>query len=334
MIKLFNENSNNLNELKPDFLPIASHLINFISYWVSTNSGYGYDVVCTKRSWHSQKHITTIEDDRKNGLSWYLYGNAISINVFQKITDNIVDNESSTEYTKNTINFKDNSAVKFISDCQDWLINNPINGNIVKIFGVYPNIKSNINANILSLIEKYKDDPYVVYWGGLFNAGSNFSHWEWHPGYLPSDIYLVRQDFLNTAFDNIDLIEKIQIENVNGTVPTYLDDELEILEEDYLSIWNLKNKINISTPYNIPNLFKWAKSNPHSLKQAYVIYRLKGDYNNANLFNILINEINNYSFVDNELTGSGSISINENDMGYRYIKFDNEFSESIEYPFE
>ena len=98
MIKLFNENSNNLNELKPDFLPIASHLINFISYWVSTNSGYGYDVVCTKRSWHSQKHITTIEDDRKNGLSWYLYGNAISINVFQKITDNIVDNESSTEW--------------------------------------------------------------------------------------------------------------------------------------------------------------------------------------------------------------------------------------------
>lgn len=333
-IKLFNETSNKLSELNAEFLPIVNHLINFISHWVGNNPGYGYEIICTKRSWFSQKKITTIDEDRKNGLSWYLYGNAISINVFQKVTDQLINNESLDEYTKNSLNFKDGSATKFIADCQEWFINNTLDGNVVKIFGVYPNIKSNINVNVSYLTNLYINDPYVIYWGGLFKAGSNFTHWEWHPGYLPSDVYIARQNFLNTSFDSYDLINNLSVESTNGTIPTYLTEELEIIEEDFLSIWNLKNKINLAQSYSIPDVFTWAKNNPYSLKQAITIFNIKGDYNNATFFTYIKNELSNYSVVNNSLEGSGSISINESEEGYRYITFYNEFGETIEFTFD
>ena len=317
MIKLFNESSNNVNDLSTDFIPIANHLLSFIQYFVSNNPGYGYDIISTRRSWYSQKKITTIYDDSSNGLSWYLYGNAISINVYQKVTDQVLDNSNANDYTKNIINFQDGSALTFITACQEWFNNNLLNGNIVKIFGIYPTVKDNINVNINKLEKQYKNDPYVIYWGGLFNGNSNFTHWEGHPGYLPTDISIIRQNFLNTSYQQYDLISNFSNEVAN-TVPTYTPDELEIIEEDFLSIWKLKCQINHQQSYNLIDLFSWSTNNQYSMSQAIIIYQIKGDYNNVALFKQIQNNTINSSFIL------------DSPLGYQYITYTNEFGEEIE----
>ena len=140
--RIYGKHSNDIDSLDPGFIPYANHLLAFISYWVSVNVDYDYEVVITRRSWYSQKKVTTIYEDYKNGLSWYLYGNAISINVFKKKFNELFTTNSSEDVVRETINFKDGSARKFILDANDWFIKNKLTINseerIVKIFGIFP----------------------------------------------------------------------------------------------------------------------------------------------------------------------------------------------------
>lgn len=327
--KIYNETSVAISELKRAFIPIVNHLIKFLDYWVANNPTYAYDIVRTKRSWYCEKKITTLFEDRKNGLSWYLYGNAISINVYNKTSDQIIDTSSTNDYIKTSLNFDDGSATTFIKACQDWFSANLLDGNVVKIFGVYPSIIYNVKADVNDLLKKYVDDPYVIYWGGLFSGYSNFSHWEWHPGLAPNEISTMRDDFLNTIYDNYDILTALDNE-IPYTGNTYLSDDLEIVEEDYLSLWKLKCEINLKKEYTIISLITWAQNNKYSLKEAIIYYSILGDYNNKQLFQILYDEADSYTFDENNnIVNSGSLIFYEDDSGNTYFYYYNEFEEKI-----
>jgi hypothetical protein len=327
MLKIFNDFSKDVNDLQSDFIPIANHLLSFIKYFCENNKTYGYEIVCTKRSWYGQKQVTLIAEDNKNGLSWYLYGNAISINVYEKVQDQILDSADSTDYVKNTINFQDGSALTFIEAAQDWFNSNSLNGNIVKIFGVYPNVKSNIGVSSSALTAKYKDDKYTIYWGGLFKGYSNFTHWEWHPGYSPNDISKIRESFLNNVYSQYDILDNLNSESsISGA--TYLNDEIELIEEDFMAIWKLKCEINLKREYTFFDLITWAKNNPYSLSQIITYSRIIGDYNQYSLFNSLSSEISSIDYSNNVLT-STSFTITEDDYGHTYFNYYNEFGDKI-----
>jgi hypothetical protein len=57
-----------------------------------------------------------------------------------------------------------------------------------------------------------------------------------------------------------------------------------MIEEDYLSVWKLKNEISLNKSYNLIDVFTWALSNTHTLSQAIIYYTLIGDYNNKTFF--------------------------------------------------
>lgn len=341
-VKIYGEASNKLSSLTPSFVPYAQHILNFIDHWCKTNSEYKYELICTRRSWHSQKKVTTINDDEKNGLSWYLYGNAISINVYKAVQNKLFEGGDVGDSLHESLNFNDGSAKKFIVDAQEWFINNPISINgssrTLKIFGIYPNLSKCINVPISTLFSKYLHDEDVIYWGGIFSSGSNFSHWEWHPGYMPNEIWKIREDFLNNAFYGFDF-DSLFDEEIQGTtfVKKFLSGNSEIIEEDFLSLIKLKIKINLSKEYSILDLFNWAKDNPRSLNQMINFYKISGDYNNYNLFQI-INAMAPFASISYDIEGNlillagGLLSAINTDQGTFYYEFYNEFGEKIQLP--
>lgn len=337
--KIYGEASNSFDKLLSTFNPYATHILNFIKYWCENDVSYGYEIICTRRSWFSQKKVTTIYDDEKNGLSWYLYGNAISINVFKKVPNQLFDGGSLEDVVHESLNFSDGSAKKFIIAAQEWFINNPliINGTsrIVKIFGIYPNIKECINTPVSELFLKYKNDEDVVYWGGLFSGFSNFSHWEWHPGYQPNEVWKRRETFLNMAFSGIDLVNLLSDESQTTNYHVkFLKNYKEIIEEDFLSLIKLKIKINLSKEYSILDMINWANNNPLSLNQMITYYYIVGDYNLKSLFEILkliastatisYNESNEIS-----LSASNLLNVVYSNTGNYVFEYYNEFGEKI-----
>lgn len=329
---VFGITTNELSALVPSFIPIANHILSFIKYWTSINSQYFYEVICTKRSWYGQKEITGNDRDDRNGLSWYLYGNAISINVYSISSEPFSSNDDGKNGIKKTINIKDGSSIKFIKDAQSWFNSNLLNGNVLKIFGIFEDTK---DASLLA----YKDDQYTVYWGGIFDAYTNETHWEWHPGYLPTDLPLVREKYLNNAFlfdsnskfinslNDIFDFEDYCVRNTNfvldtekfsflksirrnistanianyyeGVVKnTYLSTLYEIIVEDYISMYKLKSKINKLKKVDFFNIFKWAKNNPNSLAQTIIYYSLIGDVRTRAFFNKIKETFSLFTFVD------------------------------------
>lgn len=335
--KIYGEHSNSINALDSSFIPYATHILKFIEQWVIDNPEYGYELISTRRSWYSQKKVTTIYDDFKNGLSWYIYGNALSINVFKKVSNELFSNGGPEDLVHSSINFNDGSAKKFILDANAWFNNNPIEGTdrVIKIFGIYPSLKECLSKKTSDLFAKYKDDPDVVYWGGLFSGYSNFTHWEWHPGYLPNEIWKVRELFLNDAFSNIDFNELLHSEGqLSEYNKKFLSNHISIIEEDLMSIIKLKNKINLSREYSIIELFDWANANEHSLRQMIQYYIVTGDYNNRRLFEILREVAPSITLkYDPEgrisiVGGNNELSITYNDESY-YLRYYNEFGDII-----
>lgn len=338
--KIYGEHSNSLDSLDISFNPYANHILNFIKNWVMVNVEYGYEIVSCKRSWYSQKKVTTIYDDNKNGLSWYLYGNAISINVFKKINDQLFEGGSSEDYIKQPLSFIDGSAKTFIVEAQKWFVSNPINidgsDRVLKIFGIYPSIKECINASIIELSAQYKNDPDVVYWGGLFSGHSNFTHWEWHPGYLPNEIWKKREIFLNECFSELDIVEIISSEKQNSTFEKiYLKNNVELLEEDFLSLISLKMNINLSKEYTIVDMLQWVTKNPASVSQMIKYFQVVGDYNNTALLKT-ISSVSRSATIQYD-SNNNPILLGTNDLlrlvssddGSFSFEFYNEFSEKI-----
>lgn len=331
MIKIFGEASNEISSLDLGFQPIANHLISFLEYYCKTNNQYSYEVISTSRSWYTQKKVTTNPVDARNGHSWYLYGKAISINIYKNIEDSISTDYSETDYIRNTINIKDGSSTEVMTACQEWFINNTLNGNIVKIYGLYPNIKTTIKFSNSELMAIHKDDPYVIYWGGLFSSGPNYTHFEWHPGYAPNEVYLMRDMYLNNIYGENDVVSILD-EEIPDDQLQYTSDELEILEEDLVAVWKLKCEISNNRSYNIIQLIDWAKKNPKSLSMASKYYYMLGDYNNRSLFNILLNDVATigYDYPSNLLSINGSdLKVQYDKYGNYTINFYNEFEELI-----
>lgn len=337
--KIYKEPSNSLTALEPNFIPYASHILDFVKYWCTINPTYGYELVCTRRSWDSQKKVTTIPDDEKNGLSWYLYGNAISINVYQMVQNQLFEGGDVGDVVHQSLNFNDGSANSFILAAQEWFSVNPvlINGQnrIIKIFGIYPSISKCVNTPLSDLFSTYINDEDVVYWGGLFSGNSNFSHWEWHPGYQPNQVWVVRENFLNSAFNDIDILSLLTEEVQDVTFSKkYLPTYKEIIEEDFISLIKLKTKINLSKEYSVLDLINWALNNPISLDQMILYYHISGDYNTYALFEIIKSIYNNATITYDsngnvQLNANGQLTISTlNDGTYSY-EYYNEFSEKI-----
>lgn len=340
--KIYQEPSNALTALEANFIPYAQHILDFVVYWCTINPTYGYEIVCTRRSWDSQKKVTTIYDDEKNGLSWYLYGNAISINVYQMIPNQLFEGGDVGDVVHQALNFTDGSANAFILAAQEWFIENPVSINgtdrIIKIFGLYPSVSECTNTPLSDLFGRYVNDEDVVYWGGLFSGNSNFSHWEWHPGYQPNQIWIVRENFLNTAFNDIDLLSLMSEENQGVTFSKkYLPTYKEIIEEDFIALIKLKTKINLSKEYSILDLMNWAKDNPISLDQMILYYQLSGDYNTYALLGVIKSTYQsasiNYDAQGNiQLNANGLLKISTNNDGTYSFEYYNEFSEKITLP--
>jgi hypothetical protein len=85
--KIYGALSRKIAKLSPEFMPFAECIVAFIDQWC-VNGGakdgrsYGYEICSTTRSWYVQQNIITGTDYKENGLSWSLYGNALSVNVY------------------------------------------------------------------------------------------------------------------------------------------------------------------------------------------------------------------------------------------------------------
>ena len=184
-----------------------------ISIKMNDGSTYGYEIVSTKRSWYGQRKILTDSDDTRNGLSWNLYGQGMSLLVYKNTIDQLNEFSQQEDIVRTSINLEDGSAKVFIEDAQEWFNNHKTrDGRNIKIYGVYPNLKTVLSKSKYELMALYRDDTSVVYWGGLFSNYPNFTQWEYHPGMMPNEVYKVRQEYLNASFvsdGNEDIFEKI-----------------------------------------------------------------------------------------------------------------------------
>lgn len=329
--KIYKENSTEISNLDSTFQTIINHFITFLDEWIASNTSYSYEIISTGRSWYNQKQVTTIAEDKQNGLSWYLYGKAISINIYTKTSDQLSTTYDSSDYTKNTINFTDGSAKTFIVAAQTWFKSNLLNGNIVKIYGVYPDIATTLTMTSAELTAAHLNDEYTIYWGGLFSGYSNFTHFEWHPGYLTTEIYKIRNNYLNTCYNGYDILTNISSEIPSSSIQ-YLDDTIEMIEEDYLSVWKLKNEISLNKSYNLIDVFTWALSNTHTLSQAIIYYTLIGDYNNKTFFQYIQDEISSITVTNTDgiyTLNSSNFTLTYDETSEFTITYYNEFEEEI-----
>jgi hypothetical protein len=164
-------------------------------------------------------------------------------------------------------------------------------------------------------------DSDTVFWGGLFSTYSNYTTWEYHPQLMPNEVWKVRQEYLNTCFVSdgnqniIDLIEAnesisyaeansklsdelsssaLSLIGINRTVSItkYLNTVLEVIEEDLISLYLLKQNINSSIQYSTVDLFKWAYNNPCSLALTILYNRVICDMHFAALLHLISLESN------------------------------------------
>lgn len=354
--KIYGNLSRKLANLDDSFRPFAECIIAFIDQWcvnggVKDGRVFGYEICSTKRSWFVQQNILTGNQYRDNGLSWSLYGKAMSVNVYYLEDDQLSELSGTVTKVKKQINFEDGSAKTFIEDAQAWFNNHATRtGTKIKIYGVYPSLEKAIKSDKSVLEYEYRKVEDTVFWGGLFSSYSNFTNWEYHPGQMPNEVWKLRQDFLNTSFvsdGNQDLVERIEalesityseasktisynplsaiVDLVTNSKPVeiikYLSTTLEIMEEDFISLYNLKVNINSSSTYPVLSLFKWAAANPKSLLQTILLYRLSGDVKNSTLFYLIsMNHSSDIVFGDDDvpaMVNAGSFSIvNEDDTYY------------------
>jgi hypothetical protein len=320
--KIYGHTSKKLGDLDSSFIPYAEAIVAFIYYWCQSggaNDGrkYGFDLISTKRSWFTQQNIITGSDFSENGLSWSLYGKGLSISVFYYELDQLSELAKSEELIKKPINFEDGSAKTFIEDAQKWFTLHAMNnGRHVKVYGIYPDLKTAIKKDKYKLQAEYMLDSDTVFWGGLFSTYSNYTTWEYHPQLMPNEVWKVRQEYLNTCFVSdgnqniIDLIEAnesisyaeansklsdelsssaLSLIGINRTVSItkYLNTVLEVIEEDLISLYLLKQSINSSIQYSIVDLFKWAYNNPCSLALTILYNRVICDMHFAALLHLI-----------------------------------------------
>lgn len=370
--KIYGTLSRKIAKLSPEFMPFAECIVAFIDQWCNTggaNDGrkYGYEICSTLRSWFVQQNIITGTQYRENGLSWSLYGKALSINVYYLEEDQLSESNGSTTYVKKTINLADNSAKKFVEDAQAWFsAHKTRTGKNIKVYGVYPDLKTAIRKGKYTLQEEYLNSDDTVFWAGLFSTYSNFTSWEYHPGQMPNEVWKLRQNFLNTAFvsdgnqniaDRIetnetityDEAEKLMVTDVLSSVASYvgftnnvqlvkyLSTVLEIMEEDFISLYNLKVNINTSSKYIVESLFKWAKSNPYSLSQVLTNYRIRADIDNSVLFYLISRELeNDIAYDDNGdpyLLLESAFKIEGSEDSEYYLTCFDMFGNNLKFPF-
>jgi hypothetical protein len=372
--KIYGELSRKISKLDDDFRPFAECIVAFIDQWCvngGANDGrkYGYDICSTVRSWYVQQNIITGTEYKENGLSWSQYKKALSINVYYLEEDQISETSGTVTYVKKPINFTDNSARVFIENAQTWFSSHKTRTGVnIKIYGIYPDLKTAMKKDSVTLKEEYIGSYDTVFWGGLFSTYSNFTSWEYHPNMMPNEVWKLRQEFLNTSFvsdgnqdilDLIDNVESITIEEAKNSLGVsnlwdlvvdltggssspeiikYLSTVLEIMEEDFITLYNLKVNINTSKKYKVESLFEWAKSNPYSLQQTIILNRLSADTSNSVLFYRIQNESgNSIAYDDNGvpyLTQSSSFSIvGDEDGNYSLTCYDM-FNDLISFPFD
>jgi hypothetical protein len=236
----------------------------------------------------------------------------------------------------------------------------------VKIYGAYPDTNTAIRKGKFALEDEYLTSSDTVFWAGLFSTYSNFTSWEYHPGLMPNEVWKIRQSYLNTCFvsdgnqnilDRIEACENITYSeakarqfsdplssvvsylggNLNVELIKYLSTSLEIMEEDFLSLYNLKVNINTSSQYTVDSLFKWAKANPYSLLQTLTLYRLKADVESSVLFYLISNEIDNEILYNDNgdpyLVQSSAFKITSDDQGEFYLNCTDMFNDSLTFPF-
>lgn len=319
--KIYGITSRKLANLNPDFNPYAECIIAFIDQWCMNGGAldgfrYSYEMVSTKRSWFVQRNILNEPNYSHNGLSWNLYGNGMSVLVYRETPDQLNELVAETNIVKTAINFEDGSAKKFLEDALVWFAKHKTRtGRNIKIYGAYPSIKDAIKMDKYSLMAKYKHDEDTIYWGGLFSTYSNFTQWEYHPGKMPNEIDKTREHFLNTSFvsdgneniiDRISNSESIRLDEVsNDSLIKYLPSELEIIEEDFLSLYSLKTEINSSKRTAVHDLFAWAALNPASLSQTILKYRLMADIANSTLFFNIKRDVD--ASITSDIAGTYSI---------------------------
>ena len=338
------------------------------------NRKYGYEICSTVRSWYVQQNIITGTQYKDNGLSWSLYKKALSVNVYYLEEDQLSETSGSTTFVKKTINFQDNSAKKFIEDAQKWFSLHKTNtGKNIKIYGVYPDIETAIRKGKYKLHDEYLQTNDTVFWAGLFSAYSNFTSWEYHPGLMPNEVWKLRQSFLNTSFvsdgnqnilDRIEAVESFTYQDAknmelndtlssinsfvgsslnlfnssnNPNIVKYLSTNLEIMEEDFLSLYNLKVNINTSSQYTVEKLFKWANNNQSSLAQTITLARLSGDVEGSVLFYNISNELGNDIVYDDNgnpyLLESSSFTIVGSEESEYYLQCIDMFGDVLKFPF-
>jgi hypothetical protein len=310
-----------------------------ISIKLNDGSTYGYEIVSTKRSWYGQRKILTDADDSHNGLSWNLYGNGMSLLVYKNTVDQLNEFSQQADIVRTSINLEDGSAKVFIEDAQEWFNKHKTrDGKNIKIYGVYPNLKTVLSKSKYELIAMYRDDVSVVYWGGLFSNYPNFTQWEYHPGMMPNEVYKVRQEYLNSSFvsdGNENLLDKITnneaityseaksrsnpfgnalefITGSNDNIERYLAADIEMIEEDFISFYTLKTNINTSKRIFIKDIFTWAIANPASLKQTIMYYQVQGDLTNTTLFFNVARDLNTVINTDEQeasIRGSNIFSL-------------------------
>lgn len=376
--KIYGELSRKVAKLDEDFRPFAECIIAFIDQWCvngGANDGrkYGYEICSTVRSWYVQQNIITGKEYKENGLSWSLYKKALSINVYYLEEDQLSETTGSPTMVKKPINFADGSARIFIENAQSWFnAHKTRTGVNVKIYGIYPDLKTAMKKDKLTLKNEYMASTDTVFWGGLFSTYSNFTSWEYHPGMMPNEVWKLRQEFLNNSFtvdgnqdilDLLDLTEAITTQEAEDSLSAssvvsdlwdrlvnpkgganspeivkYLSTTLEIMEEDFISLYNLKSNINTISKYKVENLFDWVKANPYSLQQTITLFRLSGDTNNSTLFYRLQKESGNSIAIGDDgvpyLTQSSSFSIvGDEDGNYSLTCYDM-FNDLITFAFD
>jgi len=370
--KIYGGLSRKISKLSNDFKPFAECIIAFIDQWCINGGArdgrkYGYEICSTVRSWYVQQNIITGSDYKENGLSWSLYGNALSVNVYFLEEDQLSETNGSVSLVRKTINFEDNSAKVFIEDAQKWFnLHATRTGVNIKIYGAYPDTNSAIRRGKYALIDDYMVSNDTVFWAGLFSTYSNFTSWEYHPGLMPNDIWKIRQSFLNNSFvsdGNENLLDRIELcENItyseakdrqasdalssivsylgasmNVELIKYLSTSLEIMEEDFISLYNLKVNINTSSRYEVESLFKWAKANQYSLLQTLMLSRLTGDVESSVLFYLISNEVDNdIAYNENGepyLINPSAFTITSNEEGDFYLNCEDMFGDKLKFPF-
>ena len=369
--KIYGEQSRKISKLSAEFMPFAECIIAFIDQWCTAGgdgSGrkFGFEICSTKRSWFVEQNILTGSEYSNNGLSWNLYGNGLSVSVYYLEEDQLHETSGKVDLIKKPINFEDGSARVFIESAQKWFNTHPTRtGKYVKVYGVYPDLKTAIKTDKYKMASDYLSKDDTVFWGGLFSTYSNFTQWEYHPGYMPNDVWKIRQAYLNSCFttdgnqniveriDNFEAIthkeatDKLGPNFLSGALSyvgidikveltKYLNTILEIMEEDFLSMYNMKVAANTSSMYTVDSLFKWAKNNPYSLAQTITKYRLQGDTENSVLFYNLMHDSENsiaFGVSDNaELANSSSpFKLTTTEDGKNYLNCPDMFGDMLKF---